>query len=289
MATIHGGEGCTPVCEIISRAFADSVFSATLRSLMELALTPLLAINFFDFSWINSPEAWVALLTLTVMEIVLGIDNIVFISILVDKLPPPERPRARFMGLAFAMITRILLLLSISWVMQLKNPLFSLVRHAISGKDLILILGGLFLLYKATLEIHHKVEGEAEEEKKTTARAALGAILVQIAILDIVFSLDSVITAVGMADHIMVMIIAVMISVGFMMVFAGSVSDFISAHPTVKMLALSFLLLIGTTLIAEGFHVHFEKGYVYFAMAFSIFVEMLNIRMKKRAAAKVKA
>jgi predicted tellurium resistance membrane protein TerC len=173
--------------------------------------------------------------------------------------------------------------------MQLKNPLFALFGHQISGKDLILILGGLFLLYKATTEIHHKVEGHAEEEKTTKARAALGAILVQIAILDIVFSLDSVITAVGMADHIMVMIIAVMISVGFMMVFAGSVSDFISAHPTVKMLALSFLLLIGTTLIAEGFHVHFEKGYVYFAMAFSIFVEMLNIRMKKRAAAKAAA
>jgi predicted tellurium resistance membrane protein TerC len=253
---------------------------------MDFALNPLLAVNFFDFSWLNSPEAWIALLTLTVMEIVLGIDNIVFISILVDKLPVAERPRARFLGLGFAMVTRILLLLSISWVMQLKNPLFALFGHQISGKDLILILGGLFLLYKATVEIHHKVEGHAEEEKKVTAKAALGAILVQIAILDIVFSLDSVITAVGMADDIMVMIIAVMISVGFMMVFAGSVSDFISEHPTVKMLALSFLLLIGTTLIAEGFHVHFEKGYVYFAMAFSIFVEMLNIRMKKRAAAK---
>ncbi len=253
---------------------------------MDFALNPLLAVNFFDFSWINSPEAWIALLTLTVMEIVLGIDNIVFISILVDKLPVAERPRARFLGLGFAMVTRILLLLSISWVMQLKNPLFAVFEHQISGKDLILILGGLFLLYKATVEIHHKVEGHVEVEKATKARAALGAILVQIAILDIVFSLDSVITAVGMADDIMVMVIAVMISVGFMMVFAGSVSDFISAHPTVKMLALSFLLLIGTTLIAEGFHVHFEKGYVYFAMAFSIFVEMLNIRMKKRAAAK---
>ncbi len=253
---------------------------------MDFALNPLLAVNFFDFSWINSPEAWIALLTLTVMEIVLGIDNIVFISILVDKLPVAERPRARFLGLGFAMVTRILLLLSISWVMQLKNPLFAVFGHQISGKDLILILGGLFLLYKATVEIHHKVEGHTEVEKTTKARAALGAILVQIAILDIVFSLDSVITAVGMADDIMVMVIAVMISVGFMMVFAGSVSDFISAHPTVKMLALSFLLLIGTTLIAEGFHVHFEKGYVYFAMAFSIFVEMLNIRMKKRAAAK---
>jgi len=253
---------------------------------MDFALNPLLAVNFFDFSWINSPEAWIALLTLTVMEIVLGNDNIVFISILVDRLPVAERPRARFLGLGFAMVTRILLLLSISWVMQLKNPLFAVFEHQISGKDLILILGGLFLLYKATVEIHHKVEGHVEVEKATKARAALGAILVQIAILDIVFSLDSVITAVGMADDIMVMVIAVMISVGFMMIFAGSVSDFISAHPTVKMLALSFLLLIGTTLIAEGFHVHFEKGYVYFAMAFSIMVEALNIRMKKKAAAK---
>jgi predicted tellurium resistance membrane protein TerC len=253
---------------------------------MELALNPLLAVNFFDFSWIASPEAWIALLTLTVMEIVLGIDNIVFISILVDKLPVAERPRARFLGLGFAMLTRILLLFCISWVIQLKEPLFGLFGHEISGKDLVLILGGLFLLYKATVEIHHKVEGHAEEEKKSTAKAALGAILVQIAILDIVFSLDSVITAVGMVDHIMVMVIAVMISVGFMMVFAGSVSNFISEHPTVKMLALSFLLLIGTTLVAEGFQVHFSKNYVYFAMAFSVFVETMNIRMKKKTAAK---
>jgi predicted tellurium resistance membrane protein TerC len=228
----------------------------------------------------------VAMLTLTVMEIVLGIDNIVFISILVDKLPAPERPRARFLGLGFAMLTRILLLLCISWVIQLKDPLFALFGHEISGKDLVLILGGLFLLYKATVEIHHKVEGHAEEEKKSSAKAALGAILVQIAILDIVFSLDSVITAVGMVEHVTVMVAAVLISVGFMMVFAGSVSDFISAHPTVKMLALSFLLLIGTTLVAEGFHVHFSKNYVYFAMAFSVFVETMNIRMTKKAVVK---
>lgn len=255
--------------------------------MMDSFFPPLLAVNFFDFSWINSPEAWVAMLTLTVMEIVLGIDNIVFISILVDKLPVEERPRARFLGLGFAMLTRILLLLSISWVIQLKDPLFALVGHEISGKDLVLILGGLFLLYKATVEIHHKVEGHGEEEKALTTKAALGPILVQIAILDIVFSLDSVITAVGMVEHITVMVAAVLISVGFMMVFAGSVSDFISAHPTVKMLALSFLLLIGTTLVAEGFHVHFSKNYVYFAMAFSVFVETLNIRMKKKAAAKL--
>ncbi|MGV3660279.1 MAG: TerC family protein [Prosthecobacter sp.] len=253
---------------------------------MDLALSPLLAaVNFFDFSWVNSPEAWVAMLTLTVMEIVLGIDNIVFISILVDRLPVEERPRARFLGLAFAMVTRIMLLFSISWVMQLKNPLFAVMGHTISGKDLILILGGLFLLYKATVEIHHKVEGHVEEAKTSKAKAALGPILVQIAILDIVFSLDSVITAVGMVEHITVMVAAVLISVGFMMVFAGAVSNFISAHPTVKVLALSFLLLIGTTLVAEGFHVHFSKNYVYFAMAFSIFVETLNIRMKKKLSA----
>jgi predicted tellurium resistance membrane protein TerC len=218
------------------------------------------------------------------MEIVLGIDNIVFITILVDKVPVSERPRARFLGLAFAMITRIMLLLSISWVMQLKTSLFAILGHEISGKDLILILGGLFLIWKSTKELHHKVEGHAEDELGAdAAKAALGAILVQIALLDIVFSLDSVITAVGMVDQVSVMIIAVMIAVGFMMIFAGSVSDFISRHPTVKVLALSFLLLIGTTLIAEGFHVHFEKGFVYFAMAFSVFVEMLNVRMKTKA------
>ena len=255
-----------------------------------MELTPLLAANVFDMSWVASPEAWVALLTLTVMEIVLGIDNIVFISILVDKLPVEQRPRARFLGLGFAMITRILLLLCITWVMQLKDPMFALFGHAISGKDLILILGGLFLLWKSTKEIHHKVEGHEEAGHDTgKGKAALGAILVQIGILDIVFSLDSVITAVGMVDHIMVMVIAVMVAVGFMMIFAGTVSDFISRHPTVKMLALSFLLLIGTTLIAEGFHVHFQKGYVYFAMAFSVLVEMLNIRMKTRAERKAKA
>ncbi|GAA5136705.1 TerC family protein [Prosthecobacter algae] len=253
-------------------------------------LLPLLAANVFDMSWVSSPEAWIALATLTVMEIVLGIDNIVFISILVDKLPMAERARARFLGLAFAMITRILLLLSITWVMQLKNPLFAVFSHQISGKDLILILGGLFLLWKSTKEIHHKIEG-AHEEAHTASkgRAALSSILIQIAILDIVFSLDSVITAVGMVDDIMVMVIAVMIAVGFMMVFAGTVSDFISRHPTVKVLALSFLLLIGTTLIAEGFHVHFQKGYVYFAMAFSIMVEFLNIRMKSKAEKKAAA
>lgn len=253
-------------------------------------LFPLLAVNALDFSWISAPEAWVALLTLTVMEIVLGIDNIVFISILVDKVPVEDRPRTRFLGLAFAMVTRIMLLLSITWVMQLKEPLFALLGHQISGKDLILILGGLFLIWKSTKELHHKVEGiEEEEHDSGKAKAALGAILFQIALLDIVFSLDSVITAVGMVDQVSIMIMAVMIAVGFMMIFAGSVSDFISRHPTVKVLALSFLLLIGTTLIAEGFHVHFEKGFVYFAMAFSVFNEMLNVRMKNKAEKKRQA
>lgn len=241
------------------------------------------AIDVFDMSWVSAPDAWIALLTLTIMEIVLGIDNIVFISILVDKLPADQRPRARFFGLALAMIMRILLLLSITWVMSLKNELFKIMGHGISGKDMILILGGLFLLWKSTHEIHEKLEGEPQHAvKKGMAKATFGAILVQIALLDIVFSLDSVITAVGMAQQIMVMVIAVIIAVLFMMAFAGPVSAFISRHPTVKMLALSFLLLIGTTLVAEGFHVHFSKNYVYFAMAFSVFVEMLNLRMKKK-------
>ncbi len=249
-----------------------------------IAFEPLLASTAFDFSWVSSTEAWIALLTLTVMEIVLGIDNIVFISILVDRLPEAQRPRARFLGLGFAMLTRILLLLSISWVMQLKDPIFEVFDNPFSGKDVILILGGLFLLWKSTKELHHKVEGDGDvAHDAAKGRAALGSILLQIAVLDIVFSLDSVITAVGMVEQVSVMVIAVMVAVGFMMVFAGAVSNFISRHPTVKVLALSFLLLIGTTLIAEGFHFHFQKGFVYFAMAFSVFVEILNVRMKTNA------
>lgn len=243
------------------------------------------ALDVFDMSWISTPAAWVALFTLTVMEIVLGIDNIVFISILVDKLPEEQRPRARLLGLGLAMVMRILLLLSITWVMTLKNELFAVMGHSISGKDLILILGGLFLLFKSTHEIHNKIEGDGDDELVAGGkRAAFGAVLVQIAVLDIVFSLDSVITAVGMADQILVMVLAVIIAVIFMMVFSGSVSAFISKHPTVKMLALSFLLLIGTALVAEGFHVHFPKGYVYFAMAFSVMVEMLNLKTRKKSA-----
>jgi predicted tellurium resistance membrane protein TerC len=245
------------------------------------------SLHVLDFSWFTSPEAWIALLTLAVLEIVLGIDNIVFISILVDKLPEQDRPRGRFLGLALAMVTRILLLLSISWVMTLTNPLFKAMSVEITGKDLVLIVGGLFLIYKSTKEIHEKLEGDAEGEVRGSVKkgAAFGAVLVQIAILDIVFSLDSVITAVGMADHISIMVLAVMIAVGFMMIFAGAVSNFVNKHPTVKMLALSFLLMIGTALIGEGLHFHIPKGYVYFAMGFSVFVEMLNLKAKKKHAA----
>jgi predicted tellurium resistance membrane protein TerC len=250
---------------------------------LSLSLPFLAEINVFDFSWISTPEAWVSLLTLAALEIVLGIDNIVFISILVDKLPEEDRARGRFIGLALAMVTRIMLLLSITWVMQLTTPLFTALGHSVTGKDLILIGGGLFLLAKSTREIHHKLEDDVEGELKSQGKTAnFAAIMIQVALLDIVFSLDSVITAVGMASYIMVMVIAVMVAVGFMMIFAGSVNRFISKHPTVKMLALSFLLLIGTTLVAEGFHFHFPKGYVYFAMAFSVFVELLNLKSTAR-------
>lgn len=246
-------------------------------------MTLLADIQALDFSWINQPEAWMALLTLSVLEIVLGIDNIVFISILVDKVPPPQQPRARFLGLGLAMLTRIALLFSISWVMTLQDPLFTISSIAISGKDIILITGGIFLLFKSTHEIHGQVEGNPEEElKHQTVRGGFGMILAQIALLDIVFSLDSVITAVGMAKDITVMVIAVVLSVIFMMIFSGAVSNFIHKHPTIKMLALSFLLLIGTALIADGLHFHIPKGYVYFAMAFSMMVEVLNIRAKER-------
>jgi predicted tellurium resistance membrane protein TerC len=242
--------------------------------------------DLMDFSWISSPEGWVALLTLCVLEIVLGIDNLVFISILVDKVPVELRPKARFFGLALAMITRILLLLSISWVMSLTKPLFQVASFILSGKDLVLIIGGLFLIYKSTKEIHEKLEGSPMHAVEGgVGRAAFGAILVQIAILDIVFSLDSVITAVGMVDYVNLMVVAVLISVAFMMFFARAVSDFVNRHPTVKMLALSFLLLIGTTLIGEGLHFHIPKGYVYFAMGFSVFVEILNLRSSSKAKA----
>jgi predicted tellurium resistance membrane protein TerC len=233
----------------------------------------------FDFSWMSSADGWIALATLTVLEIVLGIDNIVFISILAGKLKTEERARARTIGLGLAMGTRILLLLSITWVMGLTAPLFTIFGQEISGRDLILLLGGLFLIAKSTHEIHDKLEG-AEAHGTGKAAASFGAVLVQIALLDIVFSLDSVITAVGMAEHVGVMIIAVIVAVGVMLFSAGPISNFVEKHPTVKMLALSFLLLIGVSLIGEGLDHHIPKGYIYFAMGFSIFVEMINLRVR---------
>ncbi len=237
--------------------------------------------------WLFSPEAWIALVTLTVLEIVLGIDNIIFISILSGKLPKEQQQKARTTGLALATITRVLLLLSLSWVMRLTAPLFTIIGAEISGRDLILILGGLFLLAKSTHEIHDKLEG-VEGESSVKVKPKFSSIIVQILLLDIVFSLDSVITAVGMANHIEVMVAAVIIAVGVMMLAAGAISSFVEEHPTIKMLALSFLLLIGVTLIAEGFDQHISKGYVYFAMAFSVFVEMLNLKMRSRHATPIK-
>jgi predicted tellurium resistance membrane protein TerC len=234
-----------------------------------------------DFSWISTADGWIALATLTVLEIVLGIDNIVFISILAGKLRGEDRKRARTLGLMLAMGMRILLLLSITWVMSLTQPLFSIIGREISGRDLILLIGGLFLIGKSTHEIHDKLEGE-EGHGSTRAAASFGAVLVQIALLDIVFSLDSVITAVGMAEHINVMILAVVAAVGVMLFSSGAISAFVEKHPTVKMLALSFLLLIGVSLMAEGFHHHIPKGYIYFAMAFSVFVEVINLRVRAK-------
>jgi predicted tellurium resistance membrane protein TerC len=232
--------------------------------------------------WLSDPSAWIALLTLTALEIVLGIDNIIFISILAGKLPEEQRNRARVIGLAAAMVTRILLLLSLTWIMRLTSPLFTVLGNEISGRDLILILGGLFLLAKATHEIHQKLEGEIGEGSRRVA-PTFKSVIIQIMLLDIVFSLDSVITAVGMADEVSIMIIAVVIAVGIMMVSARPISEFVERHPTVKMLAVSFLLLIGVTLIAEGLGQHISKGYIYFAMGFSVFVEMLNLRLRRKS------
>ena len=232
--------------------------------------------------WISDPNAWIALSTLTLLEIVLGIDNIVFISILAGRLPEKDQARARTLGLALAMVGRIVLLLSLTWVMGLTENLFTVLGRDISGRDLILIIGGLFLIYKSTSEIHHKLEGIEEEHASTTGRASFRKVLIQILILDVVFSLDSVITAVGMAQQIGVMIVAVILAVLVMMVTASRISAFIEKHPTLKMLALSFLLLIGVNLVAEGLGQHIPKGYIYFAMAFSIFVEALNLRVRTR-------
>ena len=231
--------------------------------------------------WLTDPEIWIALLTLTSLEIVLGIDNIIFISILTGKLPEAQQPKARQLGLGAAMGMRILLLLSIAWIIKLTAPLFTAVGQEISGRDLILLLGGLFLLAKATYEIHDKLEGEQGHASKKVA-ASFGSVIFQIMMLDIVFSLDSVITAVGMVDEVWVMITAVVIAVGVMMVAAGPISRFVEKHPTIKILALSFLLLIGMSLVAESLDRHIPKGYIYFAMGFSVFVEALNLRMKKK-------
>jgi len=232
--------------------------------------------------WITNPESLIALLTLTVLEIVLGIDNIIFISILSGKLPKEQQNKARLTGLALAMISRILLLFSIVWIMKLTLPLFTILGQEISGKDIILIGGGLFLIGKSTFEIHDKLEG-GEDHKSGRAVKSFASVIIQIMLLDIVFSLDSVITAVGMARELIIMVLAVIIAVGVMMVSSKSISVFVEKHPTVKMLALSFLLLIGVSLIAEGFEQHIPKGYIYFAMAFSVFVEMLNLKMKRKA------
>ena len=227
------------------------------------------------------PNMWVALLTLTLLEIVLGIDNIVFISILSGKLPKEKQKKARQTGLALALITRVLLLLSLSWVMSLTAPIFTVLQQEISGRDLILLIGGLFLIYKATAEIHEKLEGE-NHDTEIKGKVNFSSVILQILILDVVFSLDSVITAVGMASHIEVMIAAVVIAVIIMLFAAESISKFVNQHPTVKMLALSFLVLIGVSLLAEGLDQHIPKGYIYFAMAFSVLVEMLNLRLKKK-------
>ena len=231
-------------------------------------------------NWIADPEAWIALVTLTSLEIVLGIDNIIFISILAGRLPKAQQNRARVVGLAVAMLSRILLLLSIRWVMRLTAPLIGVMGREISGRDMILIAGGLFLLGKATSEIHARLEGEEDQAKGGRSGVTFTGVIVQIMLLDIVFSLDSVITAVGMVDQISIMVIAVIVAVAFMMFFSSTVSNFVHRHPTVKMLALAFLLMIGVTLIAEGFGQHIPKGYIYFAMAFSVFVEMLNLRVR---------
>lgn len=237
-----------------------------------------------DFSWISNPESWVALITLIALELVLGVDNIIFISILAGKLPKQEQPRARSTGIALAVITRILLLLSLSWIIGLEEPFFTIPWFdghdiGISGRDLILIIGGVFLLWKSTHEIHEKLEGK-EGSASAKVAANFTSVIIQIMLLDIVFSLDSVITAVGMVDHIMIMIIAVILAAGVMIFVAEPIGGYVERHPTIKILALSFLLLIGFTLVVEGLHQHIPKGYVYFAMGFSVLVELINLRVR---------
>jgi predicted tellurium resistance membrane protein TerC len=239
------------------------------------------------FEWVISPESWVALLTLTALEIVLGIDNIIFISILVGRLPEAQRNFARRMGLGLAMLTRLGLLFSITWVMGLTEPWFTVFGNSVSGRDVVLIGGGMFLLFKATHEIHNSLEGAGDNAKNVVV-TSMGMVLIQIAILDIVFSLDSVITAVGLVDHITLMAIAIILAVLVMLMAAKPIGDFVEDHPTIKILALSFLILVGMTLIVEGFDVHIPKGYIYFAMAFSVGVEFINLRMRKKTAETIK-
>lgn len=233
--------------------------------------------------WISDPQIWIAFFTLTVLELVLGIDNVIFVAILSGKLPPKQQPKARFIGLSLALAMRVVLLFSLTWVMGLVEPLFTVRGHHVSGRDLILLIGGLFLIFKSTHEIHGSLEGE-EAEGSRKVYGSFTSVIIQIMLLDIVFSLDSVITAIGMVNNVWVMIAAVIVSIIAMMLFAGPIGAFVQRHPTIKMLALSFLLLIGTTLIAEGLEFHIPKGYIYFAMAFSVFVEVLNIRLRKKTA-----
>ena len=238
-------------------------------------------------TWLLDPQAWIALATLTALEIVLGIDNIIFISILVSKLPDKTRNSARMIGLALAMVSRIALLFSLTWIMRLTTPLFTVLGEGFSGRDLILIGGGLFLFAKSTYEIHGSLEAHHGKEE-TGKTATFASVLVQVAILDIVFSLDSVITAVGLAKHLGVMVTAIVIAVGVMMISAKAIGDFVDTHPTIKILALSFLILIGVSLVAEGFDFHIPKGYIYFAMAFSAGVELLNMKIRQRTARPLK-
>lgn len=231
--------------------------------------------------WISDPNIWIAFATLTVLELVLGIDNIIFISILSGKLPPEQQPRARFIGLSLALLMRVALLFSLTWVMGLTQPIFTVAGWDVSGRDLILLIGGLFLIAKSTHEIHGSLEGE-EGEASRKVYSGFAGVIMQIMLLDIVFSLDSVITAVGMVSNLWIMIAAVIVSIIAMMLFAGPIGGFVQRHPTIKMLALAFLILIGVTLIAEGLHQHISKGYIYFAMAFSVFVEILNIQLRRR-------
>ena len=234
--------------------------------------------------WITDPQIWISLLTLTALEIVLGIDNIIFIAILAGKLPAEQQAKARKLGLMLALITRILLLLSLTWIMGLTKPLFTLplLQSGVSGRDLVLLIGGLFLIWKSVREVHEKLEEEDAHATASRGRVSFAGVIVQILLLDIVFSLDSVITAVGMADNIWVMIAAVIIALGVMLVFATKISDFVNQHPTLKMLALSFLILIGVTLLGEGLHFHIPKGYIYFSMAFAFAVEMLNLKLRSK-------